>query len=170
MNKSDLVERVAEATGEAKTRATELVDATFGAVQAALAKGEKVVLPGFGTFTPRPRKARTGRNPRTGAAVKIPATTIPVFKAGQALKDLVSGRAKLSVTRTSSGKKSSAKKTSAKAKATAKKTTAKKSPAKKTSAKAKTTAKKSTAKAKSSVKKSAAKAKKTSAKAKSKRR
>lgn len=149
MNKSDLVERVAEVTGEAKSRAGEFVDATFGAVQSALAKGEKVVLPGFGTFTPRPRKARTGRNPQTGASVKIPATTIPAFKAGQTLKDLVSGRAKLSVTKTKksakpAAKKSSDKKATAK-KSAAKKTAAKKAPAKKTATK-KSTAKKSSAK------------------------
>lgn len=144
MNKSDLVDRVAEVTGEAKSRAGEFVDATFGAVQSALAKGEKVVLPGFGTFTPRPRKARTGRNPQTGASVKIPATTIPAFKAGQTLKDLVSGRAKLTVTKTKKSAKPAAKKSSAK-KATAKKTTAKKAPAKKTAAK-KSTAKKASAK------------------------
>ena len=124
MNKSDLVDRVAEATGEAKTRISEIVDITIDTVQGALVKGEKVTLPGFGTFQARARKARTGRNPRTGASVKIPATTIPAFKAGQTLKDLVSGKAKLTVTRTA------AKKSSGKA-STAKKSTAKKSPAKK---------------------------------------
>ncbi len=132
MNKSDLVDRVAEATGDAKTKVSQVVDETINAVQGALAKGEKVTIPGFGTFQPRARKARTGRNPRTGDTVKIPATTIPVFKAGQALKDLVSGRAKLTVTKTSA-KKSPAKKTTAK-KTTAKKSTAKKSPSRKKSA------------------------------------
>ena len=144
MNKAELVERVADATGEAKSRASEFVDATLGAVQGALIKGERVVLPGFGTFSARPRKARTGRNPQTGAAVKIPATTIPVFKAGQTLKALVSGKAKLTVTKSKPAKKSAAKKSPAK-KSPAKKTAAKKSPAKKTAAK-KSTAKKSAAK------------------------
>lgn len=139
MNKSDLIERVAEVTGEAKSKTSEFVDATFDAVQSALAKGEKVTIPGFGTFSARPRKARTGRNPQTGAAVKIPATTIPAFKAGQVLKDLVSGRAKLTVTKT--------KKAAAKAKPAAKKAAAKKPAAKKTAAK-KGTAKKSAAKRK----------------------
>lgn len=119
MNKSDLVDRVSEMTGEAKTRISEIVDATIDTVQGALVKGEKVTIPGFGTFQARARKARTGRNPRTGASVKIPATTIPAFKAGQTLKDLVSGRAKLTVTRTaakkSSAKTSTAKKSGAKA-------------------------------------------------------
>jgi len=132
MNKSDLVDRVAEATGEAKTKISQVVDETINAVQGALAKGEKVTIPGFGTFQPRARKARTGRNPRTGDTVKIPATTIPVFKAGQALKDLVSGRAKLTVTKTSA-KKSGAKKTTAK-KSTAKRSSAKTSPSRKKTA------------------------------------
>ena len=138
MNKSDLIERVADMTGEAKSRSSEFVDATFEIVQTALAKGEKVTIPGFGTFTARPRKARTGRNPQTGAAVKIPATTIPAFKAGQVLKDLVSGRAKLSVTKTKkkTAAKPAAKKTAAKAKPAAKKAVAKKkAPAKKAAAK-----------------------------------
>lgn len=130
MNKSDLVDRVAEATGEAKTKISQVVDETINAVQGALAKGEKVTIPGFGTFQPRARKARTGRNPRTGATVKIPATTIPVFKAGQALKDLVSGKAKLTVTKTgarkSTAKKSPAKKSTAKKAPSRKKTTARK--------------------------------------------
>ena len=132
MNKSDLVDRVAEATGEAKTKISQVVDETINAVQGALAKGEKVTIPGFGTFQPRARKARTGRTPRTGDTVKIPATTIPVFKAGQALKDLVSGRAKLTVTKTSA-KKSGAKKTTAK-KSTAKRSSAKTSPSRKKTA------------------------------------
>lgn len=140
MNKSDLVDRVAEATGEAKTKISQVVDETINAVQGALAKGEKVTIPGFGTFQPRARKARTGRNPRTGDTVKIPATTIPVFKAGQALKDLVSGRAKLTVTKTSS-KKSPAKKTTAK-KSTAKKSSTKKSTAKTSPSRKKTAARK----------------------------
>jgi DNA-binding protein HU-beta len=130
MNKSDLVDRVAEATGEAKTRILEIVDITIDTVQGALVKGEKVTIPGFGTFQARARKARTGRNPRTGASVKIPATTIPAFKAGQTLKDLVSGKAKLTVTRpaakksgskTSTAKRSSAKKSPARKKTTARK-------------------------------------------------
>jgi DNA-binding protein HU-beta len=129
MNKSDLVDRVSEVTGEAKSRIAEVVDATLDAVQNALAKGEKVTIPGFGTFQARARKARTGRNPRTGATVKIPATTIPAFKAGQTLKDLVSGRAKLTVTKTA-------------AKKSAKSSTSKKSAAKKSPAKKKTTARK----------------------------
>lgn len=146
MNKSDLIERVAEMTGEARSRASEFVDATFDSVQSALAKGEKVTIPGFGTFTARPRKARTGRNPQTGAAVKIPATTIPAFKAGQVLKDLVSGRAKLTVTKTKSKKTTAKAKTAAKAKPAAKKAAVKAKPAaKKTAAKGKKTAAKKTA-------------------------
>lgn len=156
MNKAELIDRVSEATGEARSRAGQFVEATFDAVQGALINGDRVVVPGFGTFTPRPRKARTGRNPQTGASVKIPATTIPVFKAGSTLKALVSGKAKLTVTRSggSSAGKSSAKKSTAK-KSAAKKSTAKAKPAAKSSAK-KSSAKKSPAK-KSTAKKTAAK-------------
>lgn len=121
MNKSDLVDRVAEVTGETKNKISDVVDATLDSLQRALAKGEKVTLPGFGTFQARARKARTGRNPQTGAPVKIPATTIPVFKAGQTLKDLVSGRAKLTVRKTTktsgrrpAGKTAAAKRSTAK--------------------------------------------------------
>lgn len=108
MNKADLIDRVAQTTGEAKSKVSAVVDATVLSVQSALAKGERVALPGLGTFQARARNARMGRNPQTGAPVKIPATTIPVFKAGQTLKDLVSGKAKLTVRRTT--KKAAAKK------------------------------------------------------------
>jgi DNA-binding protein HU-beta len=94
MNKVDLVSRVAGATGETKSKVTEIVDETFGALQQALAKGDKVSIPGFGTFSSRARKARTARNPRTGAAVRVPATKVPAFKAAQGLKEIVSGKSK----------------------------------------------------------------------------
>lgn len=100
MNKADLIHAVAAATGEARAHAAAAVEATLEAVQSALAKGETVALTGFGSFTPKKRAARTGRNPQTGATLQIPATTIPVFKAGQTLKDLVSGKAKLTATKT----------------------------------------------------------------------
>ena len=154
MNKAELIERVAEATGEARSRTAEFVEATFDALQTAMARGEEVAIPGFGRFVARARKARTGRNPQTGAVVKIPATTIPVFRAGRVLKDLVSGKAKLTVTSAgraggrATAKKSSAKKATAK-KSSAKKATAKKSSAKKSSAK-KTGAKRSSAKSRGS--------------------
>jgi DNA-binding protein HU-beta len=91
MNKSDLVDRVATSTNEAKAKVAGVLDALLAAVGGALAKGDKVTLPGFGTFQVRSRQARTGRNPRTGEAVKIAATTVPVFKPGVSLKDEVAG-------------------------------------------------------------------------------
>ena len=69
-----------------------LVDAAIAAVTASLAKGEKVQLIGFGTFEARKRAARTGRNPQTGAAIKIAAKTAPVFTAGKKFKDIVDGK------------------------------------------------------------------------------
>lgn len=89
MNKAELVERVAELTSDSKSRAGEFVDATLDTVQAALAARDKVTIPGFGTFSARPRNARTGRNPQTGAPVKIKATTVPAFKPGAELKSVV---------------------------------------------------------------------------------
>ena len=88
-NKAQLVNDVASATGLTKKDATAAVDAVFGSVQATLAKGEKVQLIGFGTFEVRERAARKGRNPQTGAEIKIPASKVPAFKPGKALKDSV---------------------------------------------------------------------------------
>ena len=87
MNKNDLVSAVAEASGLTKTDAAKAVEATFEAVTNALKKGDEVRLVGFGTFAVAKRKASTGRNPRTGEEMKIPASNQPKFKAGKALKD-----------------------------------------------------------------------------------
>lgn len=114
MNKSDLVSRVSVQSGLSKRDATEAVEATIGAIQAAVAKGERVVLPGFGTFEARKRAARTARNPQTGAAIKVKATTVPAFKAGQGFKDAVGGKK-------AAAKAAPKKKTAAKAKAKTKK-------------------------------------------------
>lgn len=92
MNKSDLISRVSMDAGISKREATQAVDALLGAVQGAVAKGDKVTLPGFGTFEKRNRAARTARNPQTGAAIKVPATSVPAFKAGQAFKQAVAGK------------------------------------------------------------------------------
>ena len=81
MNKSDLVDAIAATTNEGKTKVAGLLDAVLQHISGALQKGDKVTLPGFGTFETRKRQARSGRNPRTGAPVKIAATTAPVFKA-----------------------------------------------------------------------------------------
>src|SRR5438105_5969914 len=94
MNKSDLVDAVAAASNEGKSKAATLPEAVLDHIGAALQKGEKVTLPGFGTFETRRRQARSGRNPRTGAPVKIAATTAPVFKAGATLKGSVAGNKK----------------------------------------------------------------------------
>jgi DNA-binding protein HU-beta len=112
MNKSDLVDAVAAATNEGKSKVAALLEAVLGHISAALQKGEKVTLPGFGTFETRKRQARSGRNPRTGAPVKIAATTAPVFKAGATLKGTVAGK------KATSAKRGAKSKASAKVKAT----------------------------------------------------
>lgn len=88
MNKTDLVNAVAE-KGFSKKDADKAVAAVFEAIEGALVKGDKVQLVGFGTFETRARAAKEGRNPRTGATIKIAATKIPAFKAGKGLKDAV---------------------------------------------------------------------------------
>ena len=89
MNKTELIAAVAEKAGLSKKDADAAVSAVFDAVTAELAKGEKVQLIGFGTFEVRERAAKTGRNPRTGEAMTIPASKVPAFKAGAALKNAV---------------------------------------------------------------------------------
>ncbi len=89
MNKSELIDAVASKTELSKKDSEKAVNAVVEAVKAALAKGDKVQLVGFGTFEVRKRNARTGLNPQTKKAIKIPATKVPAFKAGKALKDAV---------------------------------------------------------------------------------
>jgi DNA-binding protein HU-beta len=89
MNKSDLVDAIADKANLSKADAGRALDATIQAVTGALKKGDTVSLVGFGTFTVRKRAARTGRNPRTGETIKIKASKNPAFKAGKALKDAV---------------------------------------------------------------------------------
>ena len=89
MNKIELIAKVAESTGTTKKEAEKAVAATFEAITAALAEGDKVQLVGFGTFEVKERAARTGRNPRTMETIEIAASKLPVFKAGKALKDTV---------------------------------------------------------------------------------
>lgn len=88
MNKAQLIDEVAKVTCT-KKEAESAIDATFAAIQKALKKGAAVTLVGFGTFRVSKRKARTGRNPQTGATIKIAAKKVPVFKAGKGLKDAV---------------------------------------------------------------------------------
>ncbi len=89
MNKAELVQNVAEKTGLTKKESEKAVIAVFDSIQAALKAGEKVQLVGFGTFETRGRGARTGRNPRSGETIQIPASKVPAFKAGKTLKDAV---------------------------------------------------------------------------------
>ncbi len=88
MNKGDLIKEVAKVTCS-KKEAVLAVDATLAAIKKALKKGDAVTLVGFGIFDVKKRKARTGRNPQTGKAIKIAAKKVPVFKAGKGLKDAV---------------------------------------------------------------------------------
>ena len=92
MNKQGLVEAVAKRLECSRARAAELVDVIFssgGVIAGELRKGNKVQISGFGNFEARRRAARAGRNPRTGKAINIKASTVPAFRAGKALKDLV---------------------------------------------------------------------------------
>ena len=89
MKKAELVEAIATKTGLTKADANRALDATFEVITKALKKGERVPVAGFGTFNVSKRKAREGRNPQTGAKVKIPARKAVTFKAGTALKDAV---------------------------------------------------------------------------------
>lgn len=90
-NKADLVQSVAEATGEAKKVVQPVIDAVFASIESYLAKGENVQIIGFGNFEVRERAARKGRNPQTGEEIQIPATKVPAFKAGKGLKDSIKG-------------------------------------------------------------------------------
>ena len=90
MNKQELIAEVAAKANLTQKDAGNAVNSMVGAIEAALVKGDKVQLIGFGTFETRARKARTGRNPRKpGEVINIPASKAPVFKAGKALKDAV---------------------------------------------------------------------------------
>jgi DNA-binding protein HU-beta len=150
VNKAQLIDRLSAQLGSKKA-ATDAVDGVIDTITRAVSAGERVAITGFGVFEKVARPARTGRNPRTGATVKIKKTSVPKFKAGQSFKDVVSGARKLpkvaasAATRSTSSStaKKTTKKATAKKSAPARKTTAKKSPAKKTTAKK--TAKKATA-------------------------
>ena len=89
MNKSELVNAMAAKTGATKKSAEESLNALLETVKDALVKGDKVQLVGFGSFETKTRAARKGKNPQTGAEMKIPACKAPSFKAGKALKDVV---------------------------------------------------------------------------------
>ena len=92
MTKAELIDEVAERTGVSKRETTSIIDAMFGAIAAKLKKHEKVQISGFGTFEPRKRKARAGRNPRTQEEIKVPASWSLGFRPGKQLRSIVSGK------------------------------------------------------------------------------
>ena len=92
MNKSELVEVAAKEAGITKAAADKALSAIIGAVVKTVTQGESVTLVGFGTFKSAKRAARTGKNPKTGATLKIPATTVPKFTAGTAFKASVAAK------------------------------------------------------------------------------
>ena len=89
MNKTEIIDNIARSADISKAAAGRALDATVAAIKTALKKGGMVTLVGFGTFYVGKRAARVGRNPRTGAAIKIKAAKVPKFRAGKALKDAV---------------------------------------------------------------------------------
>ena len=124
MNKAELVTEIAEITGQSKLSVMNTVGALLHGLTAALSKGERVTLVGFGTFERRQRQARTGVNPQNPKQkLTIAAARVPVFRAGQELKDIVDGRAKLpaAAKASSSAPKKAAAKSAGKAKPAAKK-------------------------------------------------
>lgn len=89
MTKADIVNKLSDSVGLSKKDSVAAVDAVIASITKALSKGESVQLVGFGSFNVRKRAARTGRNPQTGASIKIAARKVPSFKAGKGLKDAV---------------------------------------------------------------------------------
>lgn len=89
MNKEELVQEIAKKSNVTQKEAAEVLGALIETIQKTVSKGKKVTLVGFGTFEARKRAARTGRNPQTGAELKIAAKTVPAFSAGKKFKELV---------------------------------------------------------------------------------
>ena len=94
MNKAELVEEIASSTGESRRLVQNVLDTYIDVVQKQVKKGEKVSLPGFGTFERRARSARTARNPQTGDPIKVKASKVPAFKPGAGFKTFVNGAKK----------------------------------------------------------------------------
>jgi DNA-binding protein HU-beta len=170
LNRKELVDAIQKHTMVARTDVDKVLGSLIQHTQVAVKKGDRVSLVGFGTFERQDRKARTARNPRSGAPVKVKATKVPRFRAGQGFKDVVAGKAtapKLSPV------KSTAKASTARAASTAKASVSRASTAKASTARA-STAKASTSKtaasrnsaAKSTVKASSSKSKAKSGKKK----
>lgn len=91
MNKSELIEVIAHQADISKAAAGRSLEAIIGAVKTTLKKGDSVTITGFGTFAVNKRKARSGRNPRTGTVIKIKASKVPKFRPGKGLKDALNG-------------------------------------------------------------------------------
>ena len=166
MNKAELIEALAARLGDRKT-ATSALDAVLAEVQAAVTKGDRVAITGFGVFEKRVRGARTARNPRTGETVKVKKTAVPAFRPGSGFKEMVaSGKAPKNTT----AAKKAAAATKAAAKKAATKAAAAKAPAgkKATAAKAPATTKAAAAK-KAATKAAAAKKTTTARKAPAKK-
>ncbi|MBX2860701.1 MAG: HU family DNA-binding protein [Vampirovibrio sp.] len=89
MNKEELIQEVAKKTKNSQKSVGEIITSMVEVIEKTVAKGKKVTLVGFGTFEPRKRAARTGRNPQNGKPLKIPAKTVPAFSAGKKFKELV---------------------------------------------------------------------------------
>ena len=89
MNKSQMIERIADSTNLSKADSNRALEAIIKIIKDSLKSGEQVTIVGFGTFLARDRKARAGRNPRTGETIQISASKVPAFKPGKALKDEV---------------------------------------------------------------------------------
>ena len=92
MNKEELVQEISKQAKVTQKEANEVLSALIETVEKTVSKGKKVTLVGFGTFEPRKRAARNGRNPQTGKEIKIPAKTVPVFSAGKKFKEVVNGK------------------------------------------------------------------------------
>lgn len=92
MTKSELINAVAEKSGSTKKAAEQAVNAVIAVVADTLANGDSIQIAGFGTFEVRERAERQGRNPQTGATITVPASKVPAFKAGKALKDAVANK------------------------------------------------------------------------------
>jgi DNA-binding protein HU-beta len=94
LNKTQLIDSVAGTTGESKRVVGDVIEAFVDQVQKQVKKGDKVTVPGFGTFSRRQRPARTARNPRTGESIKVKASKVPAFKPGASFKSYVGGARK----------------------------------------------------------------------------
>jgi DNA-binding protein HU-beta len=160
-NKAQFIEALAERLDGDKKRAAAALDAVIDTVYAAVAKGERVALTGFGVFEKRERAARTARNPATGATVKVKKTSVPAFRAGAEFKAITSGArkvAKVPAKKAAAAVKAPAKKAAVAVKAPAKKAAvAVKAPAKKAAVAVKAPAKKAAAAVKAPAKKAPAK-------------